>query len=224
VVLVMNGTEPEIFGTDGTRSNIRGSLSIQDRFIVLFAGNLGLAQGLAHIIEAGTKLSASNPDILFVFLGNGPDKERLGAEAAERSLQNVMFLPRTTLDNAAKHMSAADALLVPLGSHPIYRKFIPSKLFDCMAAGRPVLLSVDGEARTILEAAEAGIYYPAEDANGLVDAVLKLRMNPDTAAEMGRNGRKYAIVYCSRVEQAKIMTRFIEQITSTSEEKVHAGT
>jgi len=218
----MNGTVSGIFNKDEVREATRASLDFVDKYIVLFAGNLGLAQGLNHVLDAASRLYQTQPSVLVVLLGNGPMKARLMNDVSSRGLENIRFFPRTDLNQAAEYMAAADALLVSLGNHPIYRKFIPSKIFDCMAAGKPVLLSVDGEARTILEKAEAGIYYPAEDANGLVDAVLKLKLDPDAAAEMGRNGRKYAMTYCSRSKQAKIMTRFIEQITSISRERANA--
>lgn len=221
---VMNGTVPGIFNKDEPRSELRAKLGIDDRFVVLFAGNIGLAQGLDHIADAASILRDMQSDVVFLFLGSGPLKEHLIADVAERGLQNVRFLPRTTLDNAAEHMAAADALLVSLAHHPVYRKFIPSKLFDYMAAGRPVLLSVDGEARAILEAADAGIYYSPEDSEGLVKAIRELKADPAAAAEMGRNGRKYAAEHCSREEQARIMTRFIERIVSTGKERIHVRT
>lgn len=224
VELVMNGTVPEIFNKDVVRSHVRAELGIDDRFVVLFAGNIGLAQGLDHIVDAASILGDLQSDVVFLFLGSGPLKEHLLAEVAERGLHNVRFLPRTTLDDAADHISAADALLVPLGDHPVYRMFIPSKLFDSMAAGRPVLLSVDGEARAILEAAEAGIYYPAEDAESLVKAIQELKADPNAAAEMGRNGRKFAVANCSREEQARIMIRFIENIVGERKERIRART
>jgi glycosyltransferase involved in cell wall biosynthesis len=222
VELVMNGTVPETFNKDGRRGEVRAKLKIDDRFFVLFAGNLGLAQGLHHIVEAAAKLSAQHSDVLFLFLGSGPLKERLVEDVALRGLENVRFLPRTTLEDAAAHMAAADALLVSLNDHSIYRKFIPSKLFDCMAAGRPVLLSVDGEARSILEAADAGIYYPAENGAGLEKAVVKLKKDPAAASRMGRNGRRYASAQCTREEQARVMTSFLQQIVENPKERTDA--
>jgi len=212
VELVMNGTVPDIFSKENKRNEIRARLEIDHQFAVLFAGNLGLAQGLEHILEAASKLSTTHPDVLFLFLGSGPLKELLLAEAAQLGLHNIRFLPRTTLEDSAAHMAAADALIVSLGDHPIYQKFIPSKLFDCMAAGRPVLLSVDGEARSILEAANAGIYYPAENADGLAKAIIALKTDSAAAARMGQNGRRFAVAHCTREEQARIMIHFIQQI------------
>ena len=220
----MNGTVPRPLDKGDQRGKIRERLDVDHQYVVLFAGNLGLAQGLDHIVEAASTLNGAHSDVILVFLGSGPVKERLMADVARRGLRNVRFLPRTTVEDAAEHMAAADALLVSLGDHPIYRKFIPSKLFDSMAAGRPVLLSVDGEARAILEAADAGIYYPAEDPDGLVEAILRLKADPAAAARMGQNGRRYATTYCTREEQARIMTDFIERIVQDRKERKGART
>jgi len=209
---VMNGTVPEVFNRDEARAKLRMSLDLEDRCVILFAGNLGLAQGLDHVLEAACRLRNEQPDVLFLLLGSGPVKERLEQEVARQGLQNVRFLPRMPLAETAEHMSAADALLVPLLKHPICLGFLPSKMFDSMAAGRPVLLSVDGEARAILEAAQAGIYYPAEAADGLVDAIVQLKADPAAAARMGQNGREYVTAHCTREEQARIMLSFIQKI------------
>ncbi len=219
----MNGTVFQSFNWGCVRADVRKRLGVNHLFVVLYAGNLGLAQGLDHVLDAAATLASLQPDVLFLFLGSGPVKHRLEKTVVDRGLRNVRFLPRTTVDGAAQQMTAADALLVPLGDHPIYRKFIPSKLFDCMAAGRPVLLSVDGEARSILSVADAGIYYPAESADGLVNAVMTIKADPDSAARMGHNGRNYASAHCSREEQARIMARFIERIAKKGKESKRAG-
>lgn len=216
---VRNGTVSEIFAGVGVSSDVHTRIGADNHFVALFAGNLGLAHGLDHVIDAASKLKAAHSDVLFVFLGSGPVKEHLMEEVSRRGLQSVRFLPRTTLESAAVHMAAADVLLCPVFNHPISLGYIPAKFFDSMAAGRPVLLAVDGEARAILEAADAGIYYPAEDAEGLVKAVLRLKADPVAADRMGRNGRAFAAAHCSREEQACIMTRFIEEIVRQRKEK-----
>jgi glycosyltransferase involved in cell wall biosynthesis len=123
------------------------------------------------------------------------------AAAEKAGLQRVIFRDRVTLPEAVEFMNASDALLVPLADDPIYAKFIPSKLFDSMAAGKPVLLSVDGEARAILERAAAGLWYPAEQANGLVDAIHSLRNHP-APNRFGIEGRRFVAEHYTRRAQA----------------------
>ncbi len=208
---VMNGTMPDVFQQDMRRDDVREKLGLEDKYVVTYAGNLGLAQGLPHLIE-GADLLQENEEVVFLLLGSGPVKEDLIQEADSRELDNVCFLDRVPLEEAAAHMAASDALLVPLEEHEIYRQFIPSKLFDSMASGRPVLLSVDGEARSILEEAEGGLYYPAEDGKALAERIEWLVEHPEEGRKMGRNGRAYAQKNCTRKVQAQKMAEFLEQI------------
>jgi glycosyltransferase involved in cell wall biosynthesis len=210
----MNGTMPDVFQQDRRREEVRNQLSVEDKYVVTYAGNLGLAQGLPHIVDAADRLR-ENEDVVFLILGSGPVKDDLIQEADSRELDNVRFLDRVPLEEAAAHMVASDALLVPLEDHEIYRQFIPSKLFDSMASGRPVLLSVDGEARSILEEAEGGLYYPAEDGEALAERIEWLVKHPEEGKEMGRNGRAYALENCTRATQAQKMVDFLEQIADT---------
>lgn len=207
---VMNGTEPSIFQRDDAGKQLRKKAGLDDRFVVTYAGNVGICQGLGHIIDSAARLEDRRPQVLIRFVGSGPVKSDLQAMVDERGLGNVEFHPRVSLDEAAAHMAAADALLVPLADHPIYESFIPSKLFDSMAAGRPVLLSVDGEAREILETAGAGRFYPAEDGEALAEQIAWMTDHLDESAKMGERGRSFAQEHCTRAIQAQKMADFLE--------------
>jgi glycosyltransferase involved in cell wall biosynthesis len=208
---VMNGTMPEVFQKDERREEVRERLGVEMKFVVTYAGNLGLAQGLPHILDAAEKLQGEDR-VEFVMLGSGAVKSDLVGDAEQRGLTNIQFRDRVPLEEAAAHMAASDALLVPLEDHEIYQQFIPSKLFDSMASGRPVLLSVDGEARSILEEAEAGLYYPAEDGDALADRVRWLLNHPEKAEAMGRRGQEHAQSHCTRSAQAQKLASFLEEI------------
>lgn len=210
---VMNGTVPETFDSPEARADKREKLGVGgDTFVVTYAGNIGLAQGLPHIMDAAASLKEESR-VEFVLLGSGPVEDELKARKQDLNLNNVQFLDRVPLPEASAHMAAADALLVPLGCNPIYQQFIPSKLFDSMAAGRPVLLSVDGEARAILDEAGGGLYYPAEDGTALAERVRWLLNHPGEREAMGRRARAYARTHCTRAAQADKMVDFVEQLT-----------
>lgn len=211
---VMNGTMPDVFQQDERREEVRKELGVEEKYVVTYAGNHGLAQGLLHIVHAADHLR-ENEEVVFVLVGSGPVKEDLIQEAEARGLDNIQFLDRVPLEKAAAYMAASEALLVPLEDHEIYRKFIPSKLFDSMASGRPVLLSVDGEARSILEESEGGWYYPAEDGEALAERIEWLSDHSQEGKEMGKNGRAYAQKNCTRAAQAEKMADFLEQIVDT---------
>lgn len=212
---IMNGTVPEVFNEDDKRADKRADLGMSDKFVVLYAGNHGLAQGLPHIVKAAEVLEGKQ-NVEFVMVGSGPVKSDLIETAREHKVSQIRFIDRVSLEEAAEYMAAADALLVPLEDHEIYKQFIPSKLFDSMAAGKPVLLSVDGEARTILEDADAGLYYPAEHAEELAERVTWLIQHPDEAEAMGKRGRIYAREHCTRASQVDKLTDFLEEIAASA--------
>lgn len=214
---VMNGTMPTVFQQDCHRDRIRYELEIDDKFVVMYAGNFGLAQGLPHILDAAEILQ-DEEDVFFLLLGSGPLKDDLMEEANRRGLDNIRFLDRVPLHEAAMHMAASDALLVPLEAHEVFQQFIPSKLFDSMAAGRPVLLSVEGEARSILEEAGGGLYYSAEDGTALVDRIRWMLVHQKECEAMGQRGRAYANKHCTRSAQVQELVGFLEEVVELKKE------
>ena len=202
---VTNGTVPEHFRVSESKDALRRELGLADGFLAAYVGNIGLAQGLDHIVEAARLIDGRDQGIHFLIVGGGSAEGRLASRVNEVELSNLELRGRVDVGTAARYMAAADVLLVPLGDHPIYKKFIPSKLFDSMAAGRPLLLSVDGEARRLLEQADAGWYYPAQDAAALVEALLVAKRRTADLDDIGRRGRGFVEKYFTRAVEARRM-------------------
>lgn len=211
VVRVSNGTDPDVFQVSTTSEQLREELRLPGGFLVTYAGNIGLCQGLHHVLQAAGELAEDHPDIHFLFLGEGPAKADLMEAAEKRRLTKVHFRDRVPLERAVRVMAASDALLVPLADHDIYRSFIPSKLFDSMAVGRPVVLSVEGEAREILDDAQAGVFYPPEDGQALAQTLVDLKSCGDVD-EMGVRGRSYVMEKFTRTQQAKRLIELLEDV------------
>lgn len=162
-------------------------------FTVGYAGNLGIAQGLGIILDAAERLRGE--DIRFVCVGDGPLAEQLKAERSRRGLDAVEFRPAVPVAQAGAFLAASDALLVPLGDHPLLQDFIPSKLYDAMAVGRPVLVAAAGEAAALVREHACGLQVAPEDGAGLADAVRRLAGDPVLAARLGAAGRAAAGAY-----------------------------
>jgi len=160
-------------------------------FNVVFAGNLGTVQSLETILCAAELLSNEN-DVTLILVGSGSRSEWLKSEIARRNLSNVQLPGRFPLSSMPSIMSRASALLVSLVRSPIMSQTVPSKVQAYLAAGKPIIASLDGEgARVILEAG-AGIVSAAEDASGLAVAIKRLKDTPPRELEaMGRNARAY---------------------------------
>jgi len=160
-------------------------------FNVVFTGNLGTVQALETILDAA-EILREEAGITLYLIGSGSRSDWLRSEISRRNLTNVQLPGRFPLKAMPSIMSRASALLVSLVRSPIMSQTVPSKIQAYLAAGRPIIASLDGEgARVILEAG-AGVASPAEDARGLADAILLLRGLPtDELERMSRNARAY---------------------------------
>jgi len=162
----------------------------KDVFELMYAGTHGLANGLQVILEAAEKLR--NYPVRFRLVGDGPDKPRLIEVAEKMNLTNTLFEPPVPKRQIPDLLREADAFLMVLRDSPVFRWGVsPNKLFDYMAAARPVIFSVNTPLNPI-ESASAGITVPAETADALAEAILRLlSMSPEARWEMGLRGREY---------------------------------
>jgi glycosyltransferase involved in cell wall biosynthesis len=199
-VLIPNGTLEQFFARADRDARKRLGPRPKD-FLVTFAGTHGIAQGLPAALEAAAR---SDGNIHFAFVGEGPVKESLVTLARNRDVQNVTFHPQLPLEDIPPLLAASDALLVPLSAHPAFTGFVPSTLFDFMAAGRPVILSARGEAARIVQRAGCGLVVEPENPDALAHAASWLAMHPDKADEMGRRGRAFARGHLRQVQAERL--------------------
>lgn len=177
-----------------------------DRFKIVFAGNLGSAQGLDSVLDAAEIVARSNPHVQFIFVGEGLEKDRLVASARERRLKTVVFLPRMPMREIGGVLRSADVLLVHLLSDPLFTVTIPSKTQAYMSIGRPILMAVTGDAADVVAQARCGITADAGSPESISRAALSLsRMSANDLAEMGRRG---AEAYASQMSLAVGVDRF----------------
>lgn len=162
----------------------------KETFELMYAGTHGLANGLQVVLEAAERLQ--NHPVRFRLVGDGPDKPRLMAMAEENGLKNIVFEQPVSKSQIPGLLREADAFLMVLRDSPVFRWGVsPNKLFDYMAAARPVIFSVNTPLNPVA-AAGAGITAPAEDADALAEAALELStMSPEERWQMGLRGRKY---------------------------------
>jgi colanic acid biosynthesis glycosyl transferase WcaI len=180
-----------------------------DKFVVLYAGNIGLSQGLEHVLTVAERLVAQ-VDICFVLVGDGTGKARLVQDAQSRNLANVMFLPFQPRSRLPEVLATADVSLVPL-QHGIGAQSLPSKSFSILASGRPLIASVDenSDLALLVQRSEAGICVPPGDPMQLADALMRLRNDTELCALLGHNGRIYAERYHSPERAAEHFERLL---------------
>jgi glycosyltransferase involved in cell wall biosynthesis len=161
------------------------------RFNIVFAGNLGTVQSLPMILDAAEILRDCS-DIHIILVGSGSLSQWLANEVQSRQLRNIFLAGRYPAEAMPAIFNCASALLVSLNSDPILNQTVPAKLQSYLAAGKPILASLDGEGAQIVVDAKAGITCPTEDPVALAHAILKLsKMSQDQLEIMGASGKRY---------------------------------
>lgn len=191
-----------------------------DKFVVLYAGNIGLSQGLEHVLTVAERLAAQ-ADICFVFVGDGSGKAQLVQDAQSRHLANVMFLPFQPRARLPEVLATADVSLVPL-QHGIGAQSLPSKSFSILASGRPILASVDEDSdlARLVQRSEAGLCVPPEDPPRLAEALMRLHGDAELRVRLGLNGR----VYAERYHSPESAAEHFEQLLTLASGLVPAAT
>jgi colanic acid biosynthesis glycosyl transferase WcaI len=208
---VPNGSNLDLFKFDQVgRDQIRRELGLEGKFIAIYAGIHGLAQGLEIVLETA-RLLKEEPGIYFLLVGDGPKKAEIEALAKSYQLPNLQLLPEKPRVQIPAYLSAADVALAPLKKAEIFTGALPSKIFDAWACQRPVILSIDGEARELVERINAGVYIPAEDPQKLADSIHELMNSPSKRESMGMNGRRYTAEHHSRAALAEKLIDHLER-------------
>ena len=191
------------------------------QFNVLYAGNIGLSQGLEHVLTAAEAL-ADHQDILFVFVGDGANRESLVAEARRRQLKNVKFIPYQPRERLPEVLASADISLVSL-KRGIGVCSLPSKTYSILASGRPIIACIDecSETWNLVQRAKAGLCIPPENPPALVEALLKIKQDREGREQMGRNGRVWAEQHHSPQAGAKNIEALMLEIIEKKEVENH---
>jgi len=217
VELVPNGADPDMFKPEDDGSAFRAANRLENKFIVLYAGAHGLSNDLGVALEAARLLQQSAPKIQFVFLGDGKEKPNLQKQA--EGLANVLFLPPVPKAGVAAALAGADACLAILKPIDEYKTTYPNKVFDYMAAGRPVVLAIDGVIRKVVEAADCGVFASPGDPKALAEAIRELAGDKEKARQMGRAGRRYLEEHFSRSAVAEKLAGILEEMVRKGKKK-----
>ncbi len=165
ISVVENGVETGLFRLDPAAQEVRKQLQLEGRFLICYIGTMGNAHGLDTLISAAEELQTALPNAMFLLIGEGAEKERIVKLAAARGLANLRFLDQQPRERIPAYISAADLCLVMLKKNELFKTVIPTKLLEYMACERPVIVAVDGQARQIVEDAEAGVFVEPENSS-----------------------------------------------------------
>jgi len=189
ILFLPNGVDTQQFQFEPPDINLKQSLGLSDKKIVLYQGTLGYAHAVEYVLFTA-ELLREEPDIHFLFVGGGSEKSKLENLASQLALKNVTFLSPIPLKQLPRFISIAECGLVSLKDVPMMRGTRPAKALPIMSSAKPVLFMGNGEGAQLIREANAGLVVRPADCIALADAIRTIIRNPDLADELGRNGRK----------------------------------
>jgi glycosyltransferase involved in cell wall biosynthesis len=212
ISVISNGANTELFRpAPQAGERIRAKLNLGDRFVVMYAGLLGVAQGLHTLVEAAGLMQGE--PVHFVFVGDGPMRSSLEEKVKAHSLPNVSFTGIVSRSDVPHYLAAANIAVVIFTDTPLFQRSLPSKMFDALACERPVLLSAPmGEAASVLAQAGAGVHVAPESAQAVADAVRRLVAHPQQLEQFGGRGRRFVEAHFSRQAQARQLEQLLRTV------------
>lgn len=202
IVVVINGVDLSRYMPHEKDDELARTWRLQGKFVVGYIGTHGMAHALENVLDAAERLKSCS-DVRFIFVGTGAAKEKLVRDAEERKLSNIVFIPPQPKESIARFWSLCDVALVHLKNAPIFETVIPSKIFEAMGMGLPILFAGPrGDASEIIEREKAGIWVPAEDSEKLANVVLQLYQEGSERHALAKNSAEAAPRY-SRERQAR---------------------
>jgi glycosyltransferase involved in cell wall biosynthesis len=210
LVVIPNGADTRLFSPEVDGHATRARLGLDDQFVVAYVGSHGVSHGLDAVLDA----AAAQPDVQYLLVGDGAERDRLLAQRDQRGLPNVRMLPSVPKAEVPGLYAAADVCLVPLRDVPLFETFVPSKLFEVLAAGRPTVGAVRGEASDILRRSGGALVVEPGRGDAIADAVRRLRSDPGLRASLGRQARAFATRYYARDVLARRYLDVLEQVVA----------
>ena len=214
ISVIKNGVDLQRFHPSPRDTAMRARLGFGERFVCAYVGTHGMAHGLDAVLDAAKALLGDDR-IRFLFVGEGAERARLQRRIVDEHLTNVQMLGSLPRDAMNEVYATADLCLVPLRKTELFTTVIPSKIFEIFAMARPVLLSVDGEARSIVERAEGGRFVPPEDVAQMVDAIRAYATSPHEAAAAGQRAERYVRAHFDRARLAEDYLGILERVVAT---------
>ena len=187
--------------------SMRDKLGLKGKFVISYVGTIGMAHRADVLLEAAQQ--CTDPEIMFVVIGSGAEREKLEKKATELNLPNFKLLERVSKSEVRYIMALTDVSIVHLRASPLFKTVIPSKIFEAMATRTPIVLGVEGESKEIVEEAGAGLTIQPENVSQLVESVLRLKMDPTLYAQIQNDGQRHVQNYYDRSVLAK---KYMEQV------------
>lgn len=211
--IVTNGADLERYVPGDRMNDARKELGLDESvFLASYIGTHGMAHGLSTVLRAAKRLEGE-PGIRFLLVGDGAERERLLQDKEELGLTNVIMLGQQPKERMPQFLAATDACMVLLIKSELFKTVLPSKIFEAMAMGRPIVLGVEGESRELIEEGGCGLCIEPENDAQLAEAILKLAKQPGLARELGEKGERYV---ASRFDREVLAMEYLDLLERTA--------
>lgn len=209
ISVVMNGVDLSRYAPRAADLDLAKKWHIDGKFVIGYIGTHGMAHGLMNVLDAA-ELLRDKPHICFLLVGDGAERAKLVQAVQERNLNNVVLIPAQPKEDMPRIWSICQVALVHLRASPVFSEVIPSKTFEAMAMGIPILLATPlGEASRILAEDKAGLHVQPEDPLALATAAIKMAENGDLLRNYAESALAAAPRH-TRLRQAQEMLQTLE--------------
>jgi glycosyltransferase involved in cell wall biosynthesis len=216
MTIVTNGVDTEFFAPRPPDAELRSEWGLEGKFVCAYVGTIGLACSLDVAVDAGKFLKQQGrDDIVFLIVGDGAVREELAAKVRENGLEKIVVMTgRLPKEEIPRVHALSDCALVHLRKSPLFASVLPSKIFEISHMKKPIILGVAGEAARLVEASGGGICIEPDNAAELLEAVARLKDDPELAARMGQSGHDYVAKNFDRQKLAQVYLEYLEQVVA----------
>ncbi len=214
IEVVTNGVDLSHFSPQAKDAQLLAQHGLDGKFVAGYIGTHGMAHALETLLDAAQTLQQTPgaENIRLLFLGDGARKVELAKQAQAMGLGNVLFLDAVPKDQVKRYWSILDVAVIHLRKTELFTTVIPSKLFECMGMGLPVLHGVAGESADIVVREKVGEVFESENAQQLVEGLLRMRDQPEAYAAYQQHGLAAAIRYDRKHLALKMLQVFNDLI------------
>lgn len=197
IVFLPNGVDPDLFTPHESDQELIEKLRLQGKYVILYAGTMGYAHGLEVALQAAELLEKTEPDVVFLFVGDGSEKPRLEEMAREKQLENVRWVDFQPITEMHRYYSLSSLNLSTLRRYKLSEGVRPSKVFPGLASAKPLIYVGEGEGARIVEESGGGVVIAPEDPELLAQTICNLKKDPESCQAMGIKGREFVIKHYS---------------------------
>ncbi len=209
IKVITNGVDISRFSKADKDISLVSQFELQGKFVAGYVGTHGMAHHLETILDAALIAQENNDDIRFLLLGNGARKQELVELAEKMGLTNIIFIDSVPKDDVARYWTLLDVSIIHLKKIDLFASVIPSKLFECMAMGIPVLHGVLGESAEIVENNQMGFVFEPENEQQLYELLIKLKEN----ADIYQRFQKQTIKASKKYDRSVLASQFLKLLS-----------